>query len=218
MVFAQWAANMLQIYVNDAAQTFTITPKTWGDLLECLDTDAAAAGRILSSARFDGVEEPSFREPSAIARPLSGVARVDVRTAQPVAFLRECLLEAIPGLEETARRARHLADIYRGHDLKPGHEGLQGLASDLAAVAALSDMLSGPLGIDLAQITVEGVSAARHAEHMARTIDALVSAQEDHDWVTVADVLEYELEPAVRRWAALLTIVSCNLQQIPATA
>jgi hypothetical protein len=208
---------MLQIYVNDAPRKFEITPETWGDLLECLDADAAADGRILSAARFDGVEEPAFREPSAIARPLRHVARVDIETAQPAAFLRDCLLEAIPSLDDTAQKARDLAETYRGHDLRPGHEGLRVLASDLGAIAILSDMLAGPLGIDLTQLAVDGVSAAEHTRQLEQTVDALVTAQEGQDWITVADVLEYELEPAIRRWAALLTMVTCQLQ-VPASA
>jgi hypothetical protein len=214
---AHWAATMLQIYVNDAPQNFEIAPETWGDLLERLDAAAAADGRILSSARFDGVEEPSFREATAISRPLRGVARVDVETAQPAAFLRECLLEAIPSLNETARKALALAATYRGDHLKPGHEGLRALASDLGAIAVLSDMLSNPLGIDLTQLTVDGVSAAEHTRQLEQTVDALVTAQESHDWITVADVLEYELEPSIRRWAALLTMITCQLQ-VPSAA
>jgi hypothetical protein len=203
---------MLKIYVDHTPQNIQTAPKTWGDLLERLDGDAAAAGRILSSVRFDGVEEQSFREPSAVARQLRDLARVDVETAQPAAFLRECLLEAIPSLHETAQKTLDLATTYRGTDLKPGHEGLRALASDLGAIAVLSDMLSDPLGIDLTQLTVDGVSAAEHTRHLEQTVDALVSAQEAHDWVTVADVLEYELEPSIRRWAALLTMVTCQLQ------
>lgn len=203
---------MLQIFVNDVPQTFECAPETWGDLLNDLDERAARSGVILSAARFDGVEEPSFREPAVTARPLNRVARVEVKTALPQAFLRECLLEAIQPLQETADTATRLAAIYRGHDLIPGHQGLKGLASDLGAVAVLADMLGGPLAIDLNALSIEGVSAAQHLQQLGNTVDTLVAAQEAEDWITVADILEYDLEPAIRRWAALLTMVTCQLQ------
>jgi hypothetical protein len=203
---------MPQIYLNDSPHAPPGSPKTWGELLEMVDAHADRSGLILSGVRFDGVDEPSFREPAAMARPLSGVTRVDIQTALPAAFLRECLLEAIQPLQATAQTALRLSAIYRSHDVHPGHEGLKTLASDLGAVAVLADMLAGPLGIDLTQVAVEGVTAAQHLQQLEVTIDTLVTAQEAQDWVTVADVLEYDLEPGIRRWAALLTMITCQLQ------
>ena len=207
---------MAQIYLNDSPHTPGDSPKTWGELLESLDAHVARTGLILSAARFDGVDEPSFREPFAMTRELADIGRIDVQTAMPAAFLRECLLEAIQPLQETAQTALRLAGVYRSHDVHPGHEGLKALASDLGAVAVLADMLAGPLGIDLTQVAVEGVTAAQHLQQLEVTIDTLVTAQEAHDWVTVADVLEYDLDPAIRRWAALLTMITCQLQ-LPVT-
>ena len=203
---------MLEIYLNDVPQQFDSPCKTWGDLLDILDVRASDAGVILSAARFDGVDEPSFRDPAAIARPLGTVRRVDVETAMPAAFLRDCLLEAIQPLHETAQAAQRLSEIYRGRDVTPGHEGLKRLAADLGATAVLADMLAGPLAIDLTTVAVEGVSATQHLQQLGTTIDALVTAQEAQDWITVADLLEYELEPSIRRWAALLTMITCQLQ------
>ena len=187
------------IYVNDVPQQFENPCKTWGDLLNILDARASDAGVILSAARFDGVDEPSFRAPSVIARSLADFHRVDVETALPTAFLRECLLEAIPPLHETAQSAKRLSAVFRAHDVTPGHDGLKGLAAELGATAVLADMLGGPLAIDLTAVSVEGVTAAQHLQHLGTTVDALVSAQEAQDWVTVADVLE---TPGTTRFAA----------------
>ena len=212
MQLADSPTHMPEIYLNDVPQQFDNPFKTWGDLLNTLDGRASDAGVILSAARFDGVDEPSFRDPAAIARPLATVRRVDVETAMPTAFLRDCLLEAIQPLHESAQAARRLSETFRGLDVTPGHEGLKALAGNLAATAVLADMLAGPLAIDLSAIAVEGVTAAQHLQQLGTTIDALVSAQEAEDWITVADLLEYELEPSIRRWAALLTMITCQLQ------
>lgn len=203
---------MPEIYVNDVPQELGIEPETWGDLLSALDERAARAGVMLSGARFDGVDEPAFRDAAVVARPLKDVRRVDVKMAVPAAFLRECLLDAIESLQQTTENARRLSVIYRGADVRSGHEGLKALASDLGAVAVLADMLGGPMAIDLNAVSAEGLSAAQHLQQLGLTVDALVSAQEAGDWLTVADVLEYDLEPAIRRWAALLTMITCQLQ------
>lgn len=203
---------MALIFVNNEPQALDKTPETWGELLHRLDEHASRSGVILSAARFDGVEEPSFREPAVTARTLKDVGRVDVHMAMPAAFLRECLLEAIQPLQETADTALRLATLFRGRDVSAGHEGLRTIAADLSAVAVLADMLSGPLAIDLSALSDEGFTAAQHLQQLGTTLDAMVEAQEAQDWLTVADLLEYDLEPAIRRWAALLTMLSCRLQ------
>jgi hypothetical protein len=203
---------MIQVFVDNVAHELDQSPETWGDLLTRLDERALDAGTILSETRFDGVEEPSFRDPVAVARPLDGINRVDVRTSPPSAFLRECLLEAIPALEDTAHKAASLATTFRGHDLAPGHEGMKSLAAELHSVAALTSLLSGPLAIDLTAIAIDGVTASQHLEQFESAIGAVVAAQETEDWLTVADVLEYDLEPSLRRWSALLTLLTSRLQ------
>jgi hypothetical protein len=203
---------MPQVYVNDIPQELESVPETWGDLLATLDERASRSGVVLSAARFDGVEEPSFREPSVISRPLENVDRVDIQMAVPSAFLRDCLLETIQPLQQTADEARRLSAVYRGHDVTSGHDGLKALAANLSATAVLADMLAGPLAIDLNGLSAEGVTAAQHLQQLGATVDSMVAAQEAKDWLTVADILEYELEPAIRRWAALLTMLACRLQ------
>ena len=204
--------GMPQVYVNDIAQELIPNPATWGELLDMLDLLAEDEGTILSAARFDGVEEPAFREPAVIKRPLSTVGRVDVQTALPNAFLRECLLEAIPSLADAASSVTALAATYRRGDLAWGHEGLTQLSGDLGALTTLVGMLDGPIGIDLTALSGETATPAEQMESLWTTLDAMVAAQASEDWLTVADVLEYDLEPAIRRWADRLTRVAHALQ------
>ena len=203
---------MPQIYVNDIPQELVPNPATWGELLDLLDALAEDEGTILSAARFDGVEEPAFREPAVVERALDTVGRVDVQTALPNAFLRECLLEAIPSLEDAAGSVTALAASYRSNDLARGHEGLGQLAGDLGALTALVTMLDGPIGIDLKALSGDATTPAEQMETLWTALDAMVAAQASEDWLTVADVLEYDLEPAIRRWAELLTRVANALQ------
>ena len=201
---------MPQIFVNDVLRPVDPPPATWGDLLASLDEQAAGQGVLLTIARFDGVEEPSFREPAVTARRLSDIVRVDVETAAPRVFLRQCIVDSIRPLEQAAARAEALSAIYRGRDVAGGHEGLTALASELHDLTSLAALLSGPLQIDLAAFAANDQDVP-HVEALASSLTALVAAQETEDWLTVADVLEYDLEPAIRRWAALLNAVAARL-------
>jgi len=195
---------MPAIYINDVPLDLGNPQHTWGELLDTLDARAAEEGVLLTGARFDGVDEPSFREPNVTARPLSRVTRVDVETAAPAAFLRQCLIEALQPLQNAADRARTLSATYRQADVSRGHEGLTLLAGELRALTVLIGMMNGPLGIDLAALAGHSATAEHHVEELGAMIDSLVTAQESEDWLTVADIVEYDLAPAIESWVALL--------------
>ena len=201
---------MLQIFINDVPGQIDALPQTWGDLLVSLDEQVAGNGLLLTSARFDGVDEPSFRDPDVTARRLSEVSRLDIETAAPAAFLRQCLHDAIGPLQEAADATIGLSTRYRTFDLAGCHDGLTALATELRGLTSLVAML-GVLQIDLGAFSVEGVAAADQLERFAAALDSVVAAQESEDWLTVADVLEYDLEPAIRRWIDLLTAVAERL-------
>jgi len=199
---------MTQILLNQTPRTFDPPPATWGELLEKLDASTADEGRLLSAARFDGVDEPAFRDPSLASRRLVGIGRIEVETAVPTEFLRACLLETIEPLERVAGSTQQLAAVYRGHELAPGHEGLTQLAGELQLLTRLIDMVTGPIGLNLSAV---GGAPRADLAALGATLDALVSAQASEDWLTVADILEYELEPAVRRWVTLLSDAASQL-------
>lgn len=68
---------------------------------------------------------------------------------------------------------------------------------------------SGTLGIDLSTPS-EGGSLNDHIGTLVTVLETLISAQASEDWVTVADILEYDVEPAIRRWAAVLEDLSSS--------
>lgn len=197
---------MLQIFINDVPGTVDAPPQTWGDLLANLDQQVAAQGLMLAAARFDGVDQPSFRDPEVTARRLADIRRVDVEAATPAALLRSCLVEALVPLRRAADTTLELSGSYRTADLAGCHEGLTSLAAELRGLMSLVSMLCA-LQIDLDAFSSNGTTAADQIDRFASALDAVVAAQESEDWLTVADVLEYDLEPAIRHWVALLSAI-----------
>jgi hypothetical protein len=62
--------------VNGAAYEATTGHETWGQLLAALEKDDGSGQTIVTAVRFEGVDEPSFREAPALARAIShGVPR-----------------------------------------------------------------------------------------------------------------------------------------------
>lgn len=199
---------MLHVYVNDTPQPVPAGPATWGELLLILDGCAEREGQLLTMARLDGVDEPSFRDARVTDRPLSDFARIDVNLATPAAFLRASLQDAVTSLRRTGTTARRAGGLFRRADVSPGQPLLVEIATDLQALTRLIALLGGPLGIDLEQITADDVTATTQLTEIDAAVASMVSAQASGDWVVVADALEYDIEPACARFATLLTMVA----------
>jgi hypothetical protein len=202
---------MPQLYINDQVDTAAIPAQTWGELLAALEARADRDGVLLTAARFDGVDEPSFRDADVIARPLGSVREVRVETAAPSAFLRQCLLDTIPSLHEGSAQARETGILFRGEDLTSAQQGLAKVGDDLRALAGLMATLSGPLGIDLGSVRAGGVDGTAAVHELETLLGELVAAQQSDDWLTVADLLEYDFEPTMIRFAALLQVLAERL-------
>lgn len=191
---------MAEVYIDDAKQALAATPGTWGDLLAVLDDRVSAQQLLVTGIRLDGVEEPAFRHPSTAARPLAAVRRVDVETTSPTALFKLCCADAESAVADIATRGRQLAAQFRLQDVHAGHRGLASLAEDLHGfLALLQAMLTAP-GFEQDWLAIDGASAHEQIAQMGGWLESLVTAQERGDWLTVSDILEYDLAPALRRW------------------
>jgi hypothetical protein len=195
---------MSDVFVDGVSQALGSTSTTWGELLGVLDAEFGARGVLLTGVRFDGVEEPAFREPAVVARPLTAVQRVDVETATPDELLRQSLTEASEAIGQIADEVMRVATMFRRHELAPANEGLARLSADLHTFVALMTTLQGPLGISVERLTIDGVSPDEQIARLGGWLESLIGAQASEDWLTVADILEYDIEPVLRAWRTRL--------------
>lgn len=195
---------MARIFVNDVAEGLDSTPRTWGELLSALDQRLSAHGHVVTAARFDGVDQPSFRDPGVTAREVATVERIEIDSTSPINLVISCLGDATGAMERLCEGTVTLADLFRGHDLAAANRGLGELGENVRALVQLIDALRGPLGIDVDRLLWDGRPVPEHLAELATLVQSIITAQESHDWLTVADIIEYDMEPALRRWHAIL--------------
>jgi SAM-dependent methyltransferase len=112
----------------------------------------------------------------------------------------EVFADASDGVEQIAVQIDLVADLFRRHNVGPANEGLARLSGDLRQFAQLVAMLGEGAGIDPTRLAINGVSPHAQLERLGRQLEDLVDAQSHEDWVTVADVLELDIQPMVRAW------------------
>jgi hypothetical protein len=204
---------MPRIFVNGSELTPGPACQHWGELLERLDERVAGDGHVLTVVRFDGVDQPSFRDLSCASLGLTDVAVVEAESVRPHDLLRNSVDEAVTAARALSAGAERLGGAFRGFDVSAANRDLVDLAQGLAALAAIVDALSQALGVNLDSLACPHGTASRMIKDLSGHADALIAAQQAGDWITVADGIEYDVAPALQQWPGLFESLR---QSIPA--
>jgi hypothetical protein len=180
--------------------------RTWGELLSLVDAQLAAQDLIVTDVAFDGLDEPAFRENAVLARTLDGLASVEVQSGTPASLMERCMAEAIAATDALATAALRVAADFRARALLQARGGLVELAEGLGSLMAITGAAGIALHVDLERAVCGGRSIAAVVREMTGYVDAIVGAQQAGSWLAIAQVLERDVEPALRRWKLMLDV------------
>ena len=178
--------------VVDGVETASGMPvELWGDLLTHLDQACANRGVVVADVAFDGVAEPSFRDPAVAARSIAA-SQVEISTATQTGLLLTAIDEAVGAATPMRPAAVALADAFRTYDIARGNRDLAVFAPNLGSLMALAGNIA-----DLAA-QMDGGPAPNgttrvNVRALEQHVDALIQAQAAGDWIVVADILEFEI-------------------------
>ena len=119
-----------------------------------------------------------------------------------------CLGDGADGVRQLIDDVRALADLFRRRDIAPAHVAMAQLAQDLGALIVLVESLRAPV----ATLAPAALPSPEEVEQLARTLETVVTAQATQDWLTVSDVLEYDLEPGLAGWLTRFESASAALK------
>ena len=176
--------------------------ETWGQLLEILEHGDGPRRVVVTEVRFDGVDEPSFREAPVRARTLASGPDIAVDTCEAGELVASTIAVARQGLEPLAEAARQIADRFRILDVAGASHGLAEFALTLKTLGSITATLRD-------QAVAWGATGpqAQGTDFLAdlgRGLEALIEARSRQDWILVADLLEYEMPGLLVRWDGML--------------
>jgi hypothetical protein len=114
------------------------------------------------------------------------------------------LSEAANAMDAMAGKAAATALCYRRTALADANPSLVELLGELRQFPALVDALGGTLTIDASELTQGDVPLDVQVARLNDWLEQLIQAHTRQDWVTLADVLELDLEPLLRDWGPML--------------
>jgi hypothetical protein len=195
--------------VNGQNYDVPVDLKTWGQLLEALERGADDARIVVTAVRFGGVDVASFRDPMLQTLELDTHGPIDVDMCPGAVLVKEAIDTALSGIDALAVAIQHAAEAFRCHDLSDANSRLAELASTLQNLTALTEAISQS---ESAPDSRCGTDKTVLLAALNQGLEALVDAATSEDWISVADVLEYDLTDLLPAWRAVLQ------DRIPAAA
>jgi hypothetical protein len=195
---------MPTVLLDGESYSTDFTPGTWADLLGQVDQHIEARGHIVTGVRFDGLDEAAFRGPLALDQRLSDLASVEICTGTPASLLERCVTEAVSSIDALCAGAVAVGEHYRMFEIGKGNQGLVDLADGVSTLIAIGGALALASRADGADGGPRRESLNGVVAELTGLVESLLTAQESQDWITVADLLQYDVEPALRRWEAVL--------------
>jgi hypothetical protein len=177
---------------------------SWGPLLDAVDRHVAPTGEIVATVRFDGVDEPGFRDDAVLGLILGSELIVEIETLHPNALLGEVLDEASRSLLPVAASARELAGLLRGAEVDAAARGIGQLAETIRNLVQLVVAAATARGVALDTLETRDGPAMPLLRALDAPLLPLLEAQRAGDWITVADILEYDVAPLMPRFDAVL--------------
>jgi hypothetical protein len=194
---------MFECAVNGEPKTFDSGLKTWGDLLDELDVDAAADRQAVTVVRFNGVDQPSFRRAELLAAPLASIGTLEIETVDRTQLLRATLGQAGHSLPVLAASACRAASAFRSADLKGANEQLVSLVEAVRTLTILTVASATAAGTELEELACGVGSGADVLGGVGVVLDTMSVSQSGRDWPAVADALENDLAPALLQWGVV---------------
>lgn len=188
---------MPQIQVDGEPFACPTPTKTFDDVLGVVEPALVARSRIVTAVRFNGVEEPAFRESEVRRRTIAADEHIEFGSSRPVDIAVAALHDAGRLIPAMSAAAAQLALQLRSDGAANSAAGLgplaEGLALLLALVQTAEDWANGAGVPHAPWLAVE-------VETISEAIDAMQAAQRIEDWGTVADALRSDLCPALEAW------------------
>ena len=189
----------MDVKINDTPTNIPTDVATWGDLLDWLETQHLKAGQCITHVYMGGSEAVNYRDSLTCEQDIASVGKIAIVIGDFDTVVRESLEELDHELKNALAST---GEIVRLLENRREEEGYNRLAQLLDSIRILFTIFSEDLGWNEgpdAKISRSEVSAA-----LESALTQLIAAQENRYWVSICDVLEYEITPILESWQRLV--------------
>jgi hypothetical protein len=189
----------MDVIINENQINVPVEISTWGDLLDWIEGDYLKAGQCITHVYLAGNEALNYRDTMVCGREITDVGSVAIKSGDFDRVVRESMAELDQELNASLESA---GEIVRLLENRREQEAYKQLAQLLDSIRIFFTIFSEDLG--WAEMPGAEISRKEFPATLERALTQLISAQENHYWVSICDVLEYEIVPILESWQRLV--------------
>ncbi|MEE8483099.1 MAG: hypothetical protein V3S46_00750 [Nitrospinota bacterium] len=179
-----------------------------GELLEDIKKSRLSGKEFIADIVINGDEVPSEKFDNVLKSPLSEIESLEIKTANPRDVSLSTLKNLDPFLENLVTLLEQSADKFRMEKEEDANKFFISCVEGLQTFVGLLDKIKTLNVLDLTSITYESVPVSEKEDALLKVSNSLFNSQKSKDWVSLGDVLEYELVPIIKDWRAILPLLS----------
>jgi hypothetical protein len=192
----------MKVLVNGKEETISFMGETLGDLLSHIEKVGVSQGNVVRSIKIDG-QESSPDSSEAQRTQISEIATLEVEISTLADMINKnienadaYLIRLIPGIEKSV-------ELFRIGNEQEANKFFVKIVDGIDWFSQVLDIILTAKEIS-PETVFEGKSIQDRRTSLVGLTQQMVDANKNHDWVLLADLLEYEILPYYQEWSNLL--------------
>ena len=185
-----------------------LTGATLQDILVDLMNNHLGGERTLREVKVNGhpYEEAAMGLPTNILRAHIGVLEVETQDARDVAM--HFLSQAGVYLRTIILSSEKVAEMFRTSDEREANEHYLRTLDSLQLFMQVLNTARATLNLDFKRNLPDNTWPDMHLEKLSGLVQEMLIAQEQEDWILLADLMQYDLVEALRNWQEIMPLIS----------
>jgi hypothetical protein len=183
----------MELIVNDTPMNPPSELVTWGDLLDWVETRHLKSGQCITRVAFSGQEEIHYRKPLVCGQDIESIGAIHIESGEFDTVVRESFAELEGELQAALGSTREIIQLFENRDEEAAYARLAQLLDSVRIFYSL-------FSEDLGWADSNEQERIQQTATLENAIKQLIEAQVHRFWVSVCDVLEYEMTPILEAW------------------
>ena len=155
---------------------------------------------LVGSVRLNGTEFSEKYEGQAREVSRGHINDLEVATVPLTTYASAALRDCTVFIDRICLSVKDTAERFRMNDEHEANDHYSRVLESLRALYQFIDVARRTLAWDFESSLHEGRPIQEEWHTIEKLVDDLKQSQEEGDWILLADVMEYELVPALERW------------------
>ena len=193
----------MKIFVNGIEKNFACEGKTLGDLLDHILEQEPELGNCFGKIR---VNEKEVRVDSSETRltPISQIETLETEVFSLNQILEKNITNAQNYLKKLIPGIQTASDLFRSGNEQEANKFFINIIDGIEWFSQVVDSIAQATESELANILIVGESFKSRQDQLVKLTREMVEANQNQDWVLLADLLEYEILPYYSDWGEQL--------------